>query len=58
LYTTKEVVEGITIKQEDENNIATDSGVKSDKRFDLDKEDKSDFDDDIDRDKDMQDKNM
>ena len=33
LYTVKEVVEGITIKQEDENDITTDLGVDSNKRF-------------------------
>jgi hypothetical protein len=58
LYTVKEVAEGITIKQEDENDIITDSGVESDKRFDVDEEDECDFDDDIDRGEDMQDENM
>jgi hypothetical protein len=53
LYTTKEVAEGIIIKQEDENNVTTDLGVKLDKRFNPDKEDKSDFNNDINRDKDI-----
>jgi len=57
-YTAKEVVEGIAIKQEDENDVTTNSGVKLDERFNLDAEDESDFDDDIDGDKDMQDENM
>jgi hypothetical protein len=53
LYTIKKVVEGIIIKQEDENNITTDLGVKLDERFNPDKEDKSDFNNDINRDEDM-----
>jgi hypothetical protein len=52
LYTAKEVAEGITIKQEDENNVTTDSGVESDE------EEESDFDDAIDGDEDMEDENM
>jgi hypothetical protein len=58
LYTVKEVAEGIIIKQEDENNVTTDLGVKSDKRFNPNKEDKSDFNNDINRDEDIQDKNI
>lgn len=42
LYTAKEVAEGITIKQEDENDVTTDSGVESDERFDPDEEEESD----------------
>ena len=57
-YTAKEVVEGIAIKQEDENDVTTDSGVKLDERFNFDAEDEFDFDDDIDGDKDMQNENM
>ena len=33
LYTAKEVAEGITIKQEDKNDITTNLGVDSNKRF-------------------------
>jgi len=58
LYTAKEVAEGITIKQEDENDVTPDSGVESDERFDLDKEEESDFDNVIDGDKDIEDENM
>ena len=58
LYTTKEVAEGIIIKEEDENDITTDSGISSDKRFDLDKEGESDFDEAIDSDKDIADENI
>jgi hypothetical protein len=57
-YTAKEVIEDIAMTQEDENDVTTNSGVKLDKRFNLDAEDKSDFDNNIDRDKDMQNKNM
>jgi hypothetical protein len=57
LYTIKEVVEGIIIKQEDEN-VTTDLGVESDERFDPDEEEESDFDDVIDGDEDMEDENM
>jgi hypothetical protein len=58
LYTAKEVAEGIIIKQEDENNVTADLGVELDKRFDPNEEDKSDFDDDINGDKDIQDENI
>jgi len=58
LYTTKEVAKGIIIKQEDENDITANLGVKLDKRFNPNKEDESDFDNDINGDEDMQDKNM
>jgi hypothetical protein len=56
LYTAQEVAEGITIKEEDENNMPTDSGVSSNERFDTDSE--SDFDDDINGDEDIDDENM
>ena len=58
LYTAKEVAEGITINEEDENDVTTDSGVSSDERFDPDEEGESDFDDAIDGDEDMADENM
>jgi hypothetical protein len=56
LYTAQEVAEGITIKEEDENNMTTDSGVSSNERFDTDSE--FDFDDDINGDEDIDDENM
>ena len=56
LYTAQEVAKGITIKEEDENNVTTDSGVSSNERFDTDSE--SDFDDDINGDEDIDDENM
>jgi hypothetical protein len=46
----------ITIKEEREEDVITDSGVESEERFDLDSE--FDFDDDIDGDEDMDDENM
>jgi hypothetical protein len=46
------VAEGIIIKEEDENDVTTDSGVDSLERFDPNK-DKSDFED-----KDIEDENM
>jgi hypothetical protein len=52
------VVEGITIKEEDENDVTTDSGVELVDRFDPDKDDESDFDDAIDGDKDRANENM
>ena len=56
LYTAQEVAKGITIKEEDENDVTTDSGVSSDERFDPDSE--SDLDDDIDGGEDIDDENM
>jgi hypothetical protein len=50
------VEEGVTVKEEREEDVITDSGVESEERFDLDSE--SDFDDDIDGDEDMDDENM
>jgi len=58
LYTMREVAEGITIKEEDENDVTTDLGVDSVDSFDPNKDDESDFDDDIDRDEDIEDGNM
>ena len=58
LYTAKEVAEGVTIKEEDENDVTTDSGVESEERFDPDEEGESDFDDAIDGDEDMANENM
>ena len=55
LYTAREVEEGVTIKEREED-VITDSEVESEERFDLDSE--SDFDDDIDGDEDMDDENM
>jgi hypothetical protein len=57
LYTAQEVVEGIIIKEEDENDVTTDSEVDSLESFDP-NEDESDFDDDIDGDEDIEDENM
>jgi hypothetical protein len=56
LYTAQEVAEGITIKEEDKNNMTTDLGVSSNERFDTDSE--SDFDDDINGDEDINDENI
>ncbi len=58
LYTAREVVEGITIKEEDKNDVTTDLGVESVDRFDPNKDDESDFDDVIDGDEDRADENM
>jgi hypothetical protein len=58
LYTAQEVVQGVTIKEEDENDMATDSGVDSMDRFDPDEDDESDFDNAIDGDENMADENM
>ena len=56
LYTAQEVVEGIIIKGEREEDITTDSGVDSEDRFDPDSD--SNFDDDINGDGDIGDENM
>ena len=48
----------IQIKEEDENDVITDSGVESDERFNPDEEGESDWDDVINGDKDMADKNI
>jgi hypothetical protein len=54
------VAEGITIKEEDENDVTTNSRVKSNKRFnpDINRLSGSDFDNVINRDEDLDDKNM
>ena len=36
LYTAREVEEGVTIKEEREEDVITDSGFESEERFDLD----------------------
>jgi len=56
LYTAQEVAKGITIKEEDENNVTTDLGVSFNERFNTDLE--SDFDNNINGDKDINDENM
>jgi hypothetical protein len=58
LYTTQEVAEGIKIKEEDFDDVTTDLGVESDERFDPDSKDESDFDDVINSDEDVRDKNI
>jgi hypothetical protein len=58
LYTTQEVAEGIKIKEEDENDMTTNSGVDSEQYFDPNEEEESDFDDAIDGDEDMEDENL
>ena len=52
------MAKGITIKEEDENDVTTDSSVLSDERFDPDEEGESDFDNAIDGDEDIADENM
>ena len=52
------MAEGIIIKEEDKNNVTIDSGVNLEERFNLDKEDKSDFNNIINSDEDLIDKNM
>ena len=56
LYTAQEVAKGITIKEEDENDVTTDSGVSFNERFDTDSE--SDFNNDINNDEDINDENI
>ena len=56
LYTAQEVAKGITIKEEDENDVTTDSGVSFNERFNTDSE--SDFDNNINGDKDINNKNI
>ena len=58
LYTAKEVAEGITIKEKDENDMTTNSGISSDERFNLNKEGESDFDNAINGNEDMADENI
>jgi hypothetical protein len=57
LYTAQEVAEGIKIKEEDKNNVTTNSGINSEQDFDLDKEE-SDFNDIINGDEDIEDENL
>jgi hypothetical protein len=57
LYTAQEVAEGIKIKEEDKNNVTTDLGINSEQDFDLDKEE-SDFNNIINGDEDIEDKNL
>ena len=56
LYTAQEVAKGITIKEEDKNNITTNLGVSSNERFDTDLE--SDFNNNINGDKDINNENI
>ena len=58
LYTIKEVAKGIIIKEEDKNDTITNLGVNLEERFNLDKEDKSDFNNVINGDEDIADKNI
>jgi hypothetical protein len=56
LYTAKEVEEGIKVKEEDVDEVITDSRDESNQRFDYDEE--SDFDDDANGDEDEAGENM
>lgn len=56
LYTAQEIAQGITVKAEKEEDIATDLGDDSDQRFDYDLE--STFDGEEDGDKDEEDENI
>jgi hypothetical protein len=58
LYTAQEVAEGITIKEEDENDVTIDSEVDLVDSFNPNKDNESNFDNDINRDKDIEDENM
>ena len=58
LYIIKEVAKGIIIKEEDKNNIITNLGILLNKRFNLNKEGEFDFNNAIDSDKDIADKNI
>jgi hypothetical protein len=60
LYTAKEITEGIIIKEENKNNITTDSGIKSEERFDpeINGLSESDFNKEVNRDKDINDENI
>jgi hypothetical protein len=53
-----EVAKGITVKIKDENNITTNLGVSSNERFNPDSQSESDFDNDINGDKDQNNKNI
>jgi thiamine phosphate synthase YjbQ (UPF0047 family) len=56
LYTIQEVTKGITIKEEDENNITIDLDVSFNKQFNPDSE--SDFNDDINGDENINNENI
>jgi hypothetical protein len=58
LYTAREVTKGITVKIKDKNNITTNLGVSSNERFNPDSQSESDFDNDINGDKDQNNKNI
>lgn len=60
LYTVKEVAEGVIIKQEDEMDVTTNSGVDSNERFDTDSntEGESDFDNQVNGNKNFKDENI
>ena len=52
------MAKGIIIKEEDKNNIITNLGILLNKRFNLNKEGEFDFNNAIDSDKDIADKNI
>ena len=52
----QEIAKGITIKEEDKNNVTTNLGVSSNERFDTDLE--SNFDNNINGDEDINDENI
>jgi len=58
LYITRKVIKGIIIKIKDKNNIIINSKVFFNKRFDLNSQSESDFDDDINSDEDENDENI
>ena len=60
LYTIKEVAKGIIIKEEDKNNITTDSGIESEERFDpeINGLSESDFDEEVNGDEDINNENI
>ena len=59
LYIVKEITEGITIQEEDQNNIITNSGINSNERFDLDgEEEESDFNEEANSNTNSKNKNM
>jgi hypothetical protein len=58
LYIIKEMAKGIIIKEEDENNIIINLSILLNERFDLDKEGESDFDNVINSNEDIVNKNI
>jgi hypothetical protein len=58
LYITRKVIKGIIIKIKDKNNIIINSKVFFNKRFDLNSQSESDFNDDINSDEDENDENI